>query len=121
VDANFIPIRLLNPLYLTLSVNPIADESEDLTSFAGKLPKDKPTPEQAQAIAKKQEEEAQAAEEQKQTSGIIQEVISGLVQQYKDQKTQEAQQQLYEQQQAQLAQQQALEQQQEGEAQLLLQ
>jgi hypothetical protein len=122
VDANFVPIRLLNPLYLTLSVNPVADESEDIASFVGKLPKDKPTPEQAQAMAQKQQEEAQAAEEQKQTSGIIQEVISGLVQQYKDQKVQEAQQQqLYEEQQAQLAQQQAVEQQQEGEAQLILQ
>jgi hypothetical protein len=112
VDANFVPIKLLNPLYLTLSVNPAAGESEDLTPFAGKLPKDKPTPEQAQKIQEQQAMEAQAAEEQKQTSGIIQEVISGLVQQYKDLKAQEAQQQAMaeaqEQQQEALAQQELL-------------
>jgi hypothetical protein len=122
VDANFVPIKLLNPLYLTLSVNPTMEGMEDLSPFLGKLPKDKPTPEKAQAMAKQQAEEAQAAEEQKQTSGIIQEVISGLVQQYKDQKVQEAQQQAaYEAQQAQLAQAQAQEEKQEAEAQLLLQ
>jgi hypothetical protein len=95
VDANFVPIKLLNPLYLTLSVNPVdpaAGDSEDITPFLGRLPRDLPTPEQK----KKAEEEAAAqkaaAEEQKQTSGIIQEVISGLVQQYKTQRAQEQEQ-----------------------------
>jgi hypothetical protein len=118
VDANFVPIRLLNPLYLTLAVNPVADDFEDLTSFIGKLPKDRPTPEQAQAIAKQQAEEAQAQEEQKQTSGIVQEVISGLVQQYKDQKAREAQAQALAQAQAMAL---AQERQREAEALLLLQ
>jgi hypothetical protein len=122
VDANFVPIKLLNPLYLSLSVNPIADESEDLTPFLGKLPKDRPTPQQAQAMAQKQAEEAQAAEEQKQTSGMIQEVISGLVQQYKEQKARADQQRaMYEAQVQQQQQAQAQQQQQAEEQQLLLQ
>jgi hypothetical protein len=54
VDANFHPIKLLSPLYLTLSVNAAEDPSEDLTPFVGKLPKDRPTPEQAQQMAQQQ-------------------------------------------------------------------
>jgi hypothetical protein len=118
VDANFVPIKLLNPLYLILSVNPTIEGMEDLTPFIGKLPKDKPTPEQAQAIAQQQEEAARQEEEQKQTSGIIQEVISGLVQQYKAQKEQEAAAQA---QQAQLQQAQLQQQLQQQEALALLQ
>jgi hypothetical protein len=110
VDANFIPVKLLNPLYLTLSVNPATGvESEDITPFLGKLPRDLPTPEQK----KKADEEAAAAkaaeEEQKQTAGLIQEVISGIVQQFKEQKAREAEQaQMVEQQQEAMAQQELL-------------
>jgi hypothetical protein len=61
VDGNFKPLRLLNPLYLTLQVNP-ADPAptEDISQWNGKLPKDAPTPEQAEQMRQQKEaEEAQ--------------------------------------------------------------
>jgi transcription termination factor NusB len=63
VDANFYPIKLLSPLYLTSSVNEVLDPSEDLTPFIDKLPKNRPTSEQAQQIAQAEEAQKQEAEE----------------------------------------------------------
>jgi hypothetical protein len=56
-DANFRPIRLLNPMALTLQVNPVdANPVADISSFKGKLPKDRPT---ARELQKAREEELQ--------------------------------------------------------------
>jgi hypothetical protein len=58
VDSNLHPIKLMNPLYLTLTVAPIEqDPIADVSTM--KLPKDKPTTEQA----KQQEAEEKAKAE----------------------------------------------------------
>jgi hypothetical protein len=70
VDGNFQPMKLLSPLYLTLSVNPVLqDVNNDLSQWSGKLPLDAPTSKQkaemdAQAQAQ-QEAQAKADEEAK--------------------------------------------------------
>jgi hypothetical protein len=53
VDANFSPIALLNPMYITISATPVPiSANNDLSQFTGKMPKDAPTrAEKAQAEA----------------------------------------------------------------------
>jgi hypothetical protein len=80
VDANFKPIKLMAPLYLTLSVNPSEDASEDVSSFQGKMPKDKPTPEQAKQMAQQQAEEQEKQKREAQAQELMTRAIQGLVQ-----------------------------------------
>jgi hypothetical protein len=107
VDANFYPVKLLSPLYLTLSVNEVMDPVEDLTPFIGKLPKDRPTPEQAQQMAQQQQQQDQEQKEQEQSASILQQALSGLIQQFREEKVQQIaqqeQQQAYEQEQQQIS------------------
>jgi hypothetical protein len=67
-DANFRPIKLMNPMYLTIIANPVdQNPNEDITSFNGKLPKDKPTPrELAEQQKQQQEQEIQQKMQEKQ-------------------------------------------------------
>jgi hypothetical protein len=71
VDCNFMPIRLLNPMYITLQVNPVDQNSNtDITPFLGKLPKDKPTLRELQKMQEQQQQQQlqqmQLAEQEKQ-------------------------------------------------------
>jgi hypothetical protein len=101
VDANFYPIKLMSPMYLTLSVNSTEVPHEDLKDFVGKLPKDQPTPEQAQQIAQQQAEEQQKQQEQQNAEGILQRALSTIVEQQKQQEAlQQQQMQMQSQQQA---------------------
>jgi hypothetical protein len=93
VDANFKPIKLLSPLYLTLSVNPTEVSQEDIKDFIGKLPKDKPTPEQAQQMAQQQaEEQAKQAKEQQAQDVMNRALQSIIAQQERIDQMQQAQQ-----------------------------
>jgi hypothetical protein len=67
-DGNFRPIKLINPMYLTIIANPVdQNPNEDITSFNGKLPKDKPTArELAEQQKQQQEQEMQQKLQQKQ-------------------------------------------------------
>jgi hypothetical protein len=70
VDGNFNPIRLLNPLTLTIQVNPVLQNlNNDLSQWNGKLPLDAPTPQlkaEQEAQAKlQQEQQAQKDQEEK--------------------------------------------------------
>jgi hypothetical protein len=67
-DGNFRPIKLMNPMYLTIIANPVdQNPNEDITSFNGKLPKDKPTVrELAEQQKQQQEQEIQQKLQQKQ-------------------------------------------------------
>jgi hypothetical protein len=92
VDANFQPLRLLNPMYLTISTSPIAkDENNDLSQWNGRLPFNAPTPEQkaeldakakADAEAKEQAEaEAQAKEQMQATAfALVVQVLAPIAQ-----------------------------------------
>jgi hypothetical protein len=61
VDGNFRPLKLLNPMYINLLVMPSdANPVGDISSFQGKLPKDRPTPREA----RKQQEEQLALQMQ---------------------------------------------------------
>jgi hypothetical protein len=65
VDGNFEPIKLMNPLYLTVSVSPAPDDPNDLAQWNGKLPRDAPTSEQKaeqDKIAQQQQKAQQKAD-----------------------------------------------------------
>jgi hypothetical protein len=76
VDANFKPIKLLNPMYLTIQVSPVEQNTiQDISQFAGKLPKDKPTPREAQKLrdqqVQQQAQQMQLDEQQKQKTNAM--------------------------------------------------
>jgi hypothetical protein len=79
-DGNFRPIKLMNPLYLTLIVNPVQpNPNEDIASFNGKLPRDKPTPrEQAEQQKQQLEQQIQQREQQKQQEEKQERLLSQL-------------------------------------------
>jgi hypothetical protein len=83
VDGNFKPLRLLNPMYLTLDVRP-ADilPYEDISQFNGKLPKDAPTPQQAEELRQKKEYEDAQMQMFQQTQATMarnQEILSQML------------------------------------------
>jgi hypothetical protein len=63
VDSNFIPIKLLNPLYITISTTPVPiSANNDISQWKGKMPSDAPTSEQKAKMdaEKKAQDEADA-------------------------------------------------------------
>jgi hypothetical protein len=58
VDGNFVPIKLLNPMYITLSVTPVPEDPNELNGMT--LPKYAPTSEQKAIMDRQAEEQRQA-------------------------------------------------------------
>jgi hypothetical protein len=93
VDANFTPIVLLSPMYLTISVTPVTqDLLNDLSQWNDKLPRDAPTPEQkalqdaqakaqADAQAEADKDAKDKADIQQLACELIVQVLSPIVQQ----------------------------------------
>jgi hypothetical protein len=79
-DGNFRALKLMNPLYLTIVVNPVEpNPNEDIASFNGKLPKDKPTPrELAEQQKQQQEQEIQQKEQEKQAQEKQEELLKQM-------------------------------------------
>jgi hypothetical protein len=77
VDANFKPVKLLNPMYLPIVVNPLTpNPNTDISMFNGKLPRDKPTQRELVAIQLQQqtqtiEQNQSVRAEQQQTELIL--------------------------------------------------
>jgi hypothetical protein len=93
VDANFKPVKLLNPMYLTICITPVSqDANNDLSQWAGHLPLNAPTraeKAQSDADAKVQADaQAQADAEAKEKSDVqalafhlVVQVLAPIVQQ----------------------------------------
>jgi hypothetical protein len=83
VDANFQPVKLLSPMYLTISLTPIVqDANNDLSKWDGALPRDAPTPAQkaiADAEAQVQVEEQQKVEKKVKEKDELQELAYSLI------------------------------------------
>jgi hypothetical protein len=83
VDANFFPIELLNPMYLTISVTPVPlDANNDLSQWVGRLPLNAQTPAekaQSEAEAKAQAEAQAQAEAEAKEKAETQELAYQLV------------------------------------------
>jgi hypothetical protein len=77
VDGNFRPLKLLNPMYINLQVMPMdANPVGDISSFQGKLPKDRPTPREAR---KQQEEQVALQMQQLQISEVQKQKTDALM------------------------------------------
>jgi hypothetical protein len=98
VDGNFRPVKLLNPMYLTITVNPIEqDPSRDISQWNALLPINAPTPEQkakaeqAQQAQQQQQQALQAKEDMKdQTFQVLGEYFGEKLQAKKQQQEDQA-------------------------------
>jgi hypothetical protein len=62
VDSNYYPIKLFSPMFVILKVEKTANPMEDIKVFQGKLPRDRPTPQQVQQMQIENQKKAQHEE-----------------------------------------------------------